>query len=103
MANFFLCFSPDGDTVNRQVLLKFSSAPKALSLWETQTRTSIPLISAVIYCPDSLPYIIFKTTHSFSQLAGIHIYTVPHKNKPLERKIKYFLILPETQAKEGEN
>lgn len=36
MAVFFLCFSLDSDTMKREVLVKFSSAPKALSSWETQ-------------------------------------------------------------------
>lgn len=97
MALFFLCFSLDGDKMKREVLLK------ELNSWETQTRKSIHLIFAIVRCPDNLPCIIFKTTHSFSQVAGTYIHTVPHINKPLETKIKYFFILPEVLAKEGEN
>lgn len=48
MAIFFLCFSLDGDTMNREVPLKFSSAQKALSSWETQTTKSIHLIFAIM-------------------------------------------------------
>lgn len=67
------------------------------------SRKLIHLIFAVIHCPDSLPSLIFKTTHPFSQVTGTYIHTNKCTDKPVEVKIKYFLILPETQEKEGEN
>lgn len=100
MAIFFLYFSLDGDSMNREALLKFSSAPKALSSWKTQARKSINLIFAVLTVFFTL--FLRKASH-FSQVAGTYVHTVPYTNTPLDAKIKYFFILPETQAKEGEN